>query len=889
MSIRISGWVALAVLVFWGGFVIAQDVSRTAKIPLIASTQTVIGQPVDNPSEAADELSSDVSKTSSTKVPLGMGVKDSRDQIVQVGDLLEVKLSDDLDLSLRLEVDKDGCVTVPYVGRVKVQGKRLGDAMDLVQKRINQFYVKKPDFDSSSVASTSDAQAQDNEKVTEGVKANPVNPTAVDSTKVAAAPVVPVTQPKVQPESKSVVSDVQAGNSLPPMPQAPLTSQKVESTTADVDTTPVHAAENTNASTAPQLELATMGKKTEEAPKMDVSSATNSVVAPPEESKPMVKQEAVSQEVAPAGQGGEKVAEVQQKPQVAGEQKQGVVAENPVAAVAANAGQSTPPAVASKDQEDPEVMKQLQDILDNLMKPDNSAAGGKQEQVKSEASSVTGEATPSGVPAKVQEQVKTGPKPSEEKVEVNPVVPSPAVVNVEKPAPVNPQLANEPVKNEKSEVVLPKEQAVEPSASGSVPKEVVKASPQKEDITALKAKEAELVGPDVVKEQPTDKVALSGGSDKVAHVDDADTVPGVKAKSEFTKFFRSEPLNSQVNEDRVLRPGDVLDVRMPDEPDLNTDVTVSRSGMIRLPYAGEVKVAGLTLQEAINATKKALSVFYVNPVLGMNIKQAAKREFVILGQVERPGVYEFTGIADSITLMEAIAKASGTERYGDIGRVTVKRDINGEEQAFSFDAGSMAQGEVGNTFQVMPGDTIIVRLANHNFTILGEIRNPGVYTLPPLQDSVDLMDAIAMAGGAAKFADLGEITVKRMVNGEERILKIKGKELGRNESKQRFQVYPGDDIMVKLLDNQFVILGQIQRPGSYQIPPLQDNVDVLEALAMAGGATRLANLNSITVRRMVNGKDTVMNVNLNELVKNENGNRFVILPGDRIVVSERMF
>ena len=49
---------------------------------------------------------------------------------------------------------------------------------------------------------------------------------------------------------------------------------------------------------------------------------------------------------------------------------------------------------------------------------------------------------------------------------------------------------------------------------------------------------------------------------------------------------------------------------------------------------------------------------------------------------------------------------------------------------------------------------------------------------------------------------------------------------------------------------RFSILGQVNRPGSYEMPESSPGgIDLLEAIAMAGGYTRIAAPERITVRR----------------------------------------
>src|SRR5213595_3192346 len=61
---------------------------------------------------------------------------------------------------------------------------------------------------------------------------------------------------------------------------------------------------------------------------------------------------------------------------------------------------------------------------------------------------------------------------------------------------------------------------------------------------------------------------------------------------------------------------------------------------------------------------------------------------------------------------------------------------------------------------------------------------------------------------------------------------------------------------------RFSILGQVSRPGSYEMPESSPGgIDLLEAIALAGGYTRIAAPERITVRRQAANGDQVFKVN----------------------------
>jgi len=88
---------------------------------------------------------------------------------------------------------------------------------------------------------------------------------------------------------------------------------------------------------------------------------------------------------------------------------------------------------------------------------------------------------------------------------------------------------------------------------------------------------------------------------------------------------------------------------------------------------------------------------------------------------------------------------------------------------------------------------------------------------------------------------------------------------------------------------RFSILGQVNHPGSLEMPEgSSGGIDLLEAIALAGGYTRIAAPERITVRRQSAGGDQIFKVNAKRFTKGKGGG-FLIEPGDTITVGESIF
>ena len=99
-------------------------------------------------------------------------------------------------------------------------------------------------------------------------------------------------------------------------------------------------------------------------------------------------------------------------------------------------------------------------------------------------------------------------------------------------------------------------------------------------------------------------------------------------------------------------------------------------------------------------------------------------------------------------------------------------------------------------------------------------------------------------------------------------------------------------MLVSYAKRRFTVLGQVNRPGSFEMPDgSPGGIDLLEAVAIAGGYTRIAAPERITVRRQGANGDEILKVDGKRLARGTGGAKssFKVLPGDTITVGESIF
>jgi protein involved in polysaccharide export with SLBB domain len=81
------------------------------------------------------------------------------------------------------------------------------------------------------------------------------------------------------------------------------------------------------------------------------------------------------------------------------------------------------------------------------------------------------------------------------------------------------------------------------------------------------------------------------------------------------------------------------------------------------------------------------------------------------------------------------------------------------------------------------------------------------------------------------------------------------------------------------------VFGEVQKPGTF---PYDDGMSVVQAVTLAGGFTRTAAQNSTSVTRRVDGQETKVKVNVQDIALGRAPN-FRLQPGDIVYVPESLF
>ena len=158
------------------------------------------------------------------------------------------------------------------------------------------------------------------------------------------------------------------------------------------------------------------------------------------------------------------------------------------------------------------------------------------------------------------------------------------------------------------------------------------------------------------------------------------------------------------------------------------------------------------------------------------------------------------------------------------------------------------------SYKILPGDVLLV----------------SVWKEPDLQ-----LELLVRPDGAVSFPLAGEIST-----GNKSVSELQADITLRLA---RFITDPVVTVSIReVLGNKVYVIGQVNNPGEFVVNP---QVDVMQALSMAGGTTPFADLDNIKILRRSNSVQTALSFSYKEVIRGRNlGQNVMLQSGDVVVV-----
>jgi len=218
-----------------------------------------------------------------------------------------------------------------------------------------------------------------------------------------------------------------------------------------------------------------------------------------------------------------------------------------------------------------------------------------------------------------------------------------------------------------------------------------------------------------------------------------------------------------------LGPGDLLEIKVINVPELTREVRVDNQGQINgLAYAGGIQAACLTEEQLRQVIAERYTKYIKNPQVSVFIKEYNSQPVSVIGAVFKPTQFQ---LQRRVRLLDLISRVGGpSDKAGQ--RVFIIHSGEGSSceggtiKTISSDAPSaiLKEFELRDVMNasanpyIEPGDIITVPEADQIF-LTGSVKNPGPLAL---RGRTTLTEAINQVGGFAQDAAKKKISLSRV-------------------------------------------------------------------------------------------------------------------------------
>lgn len=254
-----------------------------------------------------------------------------------------------------------------------------------------------------------------------------------------------------------------------------------------------------------------------------------------------------------------------------------------------------------------------------------------------------------------------------------------------------------------------------------------------------------------------------------------------------------------------IGPLDMVQVVVWEHPELTSPMgqyqpagqKVTTDGTLFYPYAGEIKVAGLTAQELRAEITQRLSNKILNdPQVDVRVTGYNSLRATVTGAVNKPGFVAFSEAA--MTLPLAVAAAGGFSEEADPSGMQLRRG----DKVYSINYMDAFKANLPlDKIILKPDDQIFIPALSetqkeNKVYVLGEVGRVGVVNLN--HGSLSLVEALATAGGlSALYASSKSIYVLRNTGANQvDVYHLNGKNAMSLAMADRFDLNPHDIVYV---------------------------------------------------------------------------------------------
>ena len=164
--------------------------------------------------------------------------------------------------------------------------------------------------------------------------------------------------------------------------------------------------------------------------------------------------------------------------------------------------------------------------------------------------------------------------------------------------------------------------------------------------------------------------------------------------------------DSKPREPYTINPGDLLEVSVWKELDLQREVLVRPDGAFSFPLSGDIVAEGRTVEDVRQELTFRLKAFIPDLVVTVTVAEIRGNKIFVIGQVNSPG--EFV-VNPRVDVIQALSIAGGMTPFAQQNNIKILRRQNGRQTVLDFRFGDIVKGQnLAQNVLLEVGDVVLV-------------------------------------------------------------------------------------------------------------------------------------------------------------------------------------
>ncbi len=156
----------------------------------------------------------------------------------------------------------------------------------------------------------------------------------------------------------------------------------------------------------------------------------------------------------------------------------------------------------------------------------------------------------------------------------------------------------------------------------------------------------------------------------------------------------------------TINPGDLLEISVWKEPDLQRQVLVRPDGAFSFPLSGDIVAEGRTVEDVRLEITDQLETYIPGLVVTVTVAEIRGNKIFVIGQVNTPG--EFV-VNPRVDVIQALSIAGGMTPFAQVNNIKILRRRNGQQGIQSFRYSDIIKGEnLEQNILLEVGDVVLV-------------------------------------------------------------------------------------------------------------------------------------------------------------------------------------